>query len=259
MVHCLSLLLKNNSSRSYFIIKNYYTDKYEKLIQRFIGDKGNYFYCVERKYFFEKFSFKDKVILDLGTGTANLVKYIKPNFKYFIGIDKEHSLLSEAKKKFIKDRANIHLISSDAQMIPLAKNSVDVILALGLFERTPSLSKVFIECNKILKKGGVFKFTIWNSERAATLNLFDRKLSGSYEFSLNQIKHELKKSGFTIYFTQSIFYLPRRIFWLIYQVLYFNFLRSRYLFLCTRIENFLTLYFNEKLKGSELIIFAKKG
>jgi len=144
-------------------------------------------------------------------------------------------------------------------MLPLKKNSFDVILALGLFERTQSLSKIFIECNRVLKKDGVFKFTVWNSDRSVLLNLFDRKLKGSYEFSLDQIKHELKKSGFTIYFTQSIFYLPRKLFWLIYQVLYFSFLRSRYLTLCAGFENFLSSFFNEKLKGSELIIFAKKN
>lgn len=253
------MLFRNNLFGSYIIKKYFYTDKYDKLIQRFNGNKGKYFYFVERKYFFENFSFKNKVILDLGTGTANLVKYIKPNFKYFIGIDREKSLLSEAKNKFIKDKANIYLLCSDAENIPIKNNSVDVILALGLFERTSSLNKIFIECNKILKKDGVFKFTIWNSKRSVILKLFDRKLSGSYEFSLDQIKLELKKSGFKIYFIQSVFYLPRKIFWIIYKILYFEFLRSFYLYLCAKIENYLSLYFNERLKGSELIIFAKKN
>lgn len=110
-----------------------------------------------------------KSILDLGTGTGRNLYLLQKQYPaaQLLALDIAPAMLKQARQRYRKDLGLKRLWSShptpvymtgDAEQLPLAENSVDMVFAnLALQWCDPKLS--FHEIQRILKPGGLLMFT----------------------------------------------------------------------------------------------------
>ncbi len=116
------------------------------------------------KSLLNKIPIKNKLVLDMGTGTGNVLQMLdKSNQENISGIDFTYSMLKANKKSF----PAVHLIQADVSCLPVKTNSVEVITAVGLAEYFNNIIPIFEESGRILKDEGWLIITfspknIWN-------------------------------------------------------------------------------------------------
>lgn len=90
-------------------------------------------------------------LLDIGTADGLMLERLNRelNLKTSIGIDFSSELL-----KFAKNNHS-YFIQSDASKLPFKDEFFDVVIACAIIEHVPSADKMIVECNRILKKGGL--------------------------------------------------------------------------------------------------------
>jgi len=93
-------------------------------------------------------------VLDIGTGTGELIKKIKKEKKdsYCVGIDLSFQMLLKAKEK-LKDEKDVFFIKADIYNPPFKQQSFDNIF-LSLSYRHLEHKKLIRQTNQILKKEG---------------------------------------------------------------------------------------------------------
>lgn len=104
------------------------------------------------------------VALELAAGTGRVARHIRqriPASAKLIASDIDEDMLSAAKEKLID--FDIDWQHIDAQQIPLADNSVDLIVCCFAYMFVPDKSKAFAEVYRVLKPGGMFLFTTWDT------------------------------------------------------------------------------------------------
>lgn len=108
---------------------------------------------------------KKKVILDLGTGTGELIFEIlsarnsTQRDLSFVGLDFSEAMLRKAGRKLQAINKNVHLIRANAGMIPLAHESVDILIsAFALRNIKKIISEVLCEAQRVLRPGGALFF-----------------------------------------------------------------------------------------------------
>ena len=94
-------------------------------------------------------------VLDLGCGTGAFMKDVlsEDSHRHVVGVDISENMISQAKRK-LKDKAVFLL--ADAQDIPLADHSIDLIYCIDSFHHYPHPELVLKELHRILKPGGTF-------------------------------------------------------------------------------------------------------
>lgn len=92
---------------------------------------------------------KNPVILDIGCGTGATAKLLKEHGDV-VGIDFSQLALTACEKRGID-----HLVQGSATSIPLADNSVDVIVATDILEHLDGDEAALAEFQRILKPGGM--------------------------------------------------------------------------------------------------------
>ncbi len=100
-----------------------------------------------------------KTIIDVGTGTgfcAGLLAMRYPQAK-IIGIDISANMLQCAKQKFV-DQPNIAFMPGNAQSLPFADRSVDLVFANMSLLWCDDLAAVFSEIRRVLTPEGLFMF-----------------------------------------------------------------------------------------------------
>ena len=116
----------------------------------------------------DKLDHKAKRVVDLGTGTGRNLAFLKqryPNAE-LMAVDFAPAMLNKAKKRY---KQPAYFIAGDAEQLPLANESVDLIYAnLALQWCKPELC--FAEIGRILKPNGVVAFT-----SLAPLTLYELK------------------------------------------------------------------------------------
>lgn len=108
------------------------------------------------------FELKDKKILDLGSGTGDLIfdclKYsLGKNQSFFLGIDLSHPMLSKAKNKLSlrQSSANIQWIQANGTKIPCSSNSIDFVISAFVLRNVKKvLKEVLLEIKRVLKPEG---------------------------------------------------------------------------------------------------------
>ncbi len=102
---------------------------------------------------------KEHYCVDIGCGTAYFKSKIEASFSsvQYVGLDLAEGMLKHVGSK--KDSPSAFLVCADAEHLPLADNSVDMLfsnMALQWCENLPLLLK---EAGRVLSKGGFFAFT----------------------------------------------------------------------------------------------------
>ncbi|MCS7163463.1 MAG: class I SAM-dependent methyltransferase [Thermodesulfovibrio sp.] len=98
----------------------------------------------------------DSLILDVGTGTGNLLKPIISKLgekSTIFAIDYSEKMLKIAKKKFSKVK-NIFFILADAHFMPFRDYIFDTVICFGVFPHFDDKEISVKEISRILKKGG---------------------------------------------------------------------------------------------------------
>lgn len=99
-------------------------------------------------------------ILDLGCGTGVMSRELARRYKKaeVIGLDLAPSMLAQARKRkgwFSKQR----FVCADAERLPLADDSVDMILSNVTIQWCSDLDALFAECRRVLRPGGMLMFS----------------------------------------------------------------------------------------------------
>lgn len=128
--------------------------------------------------------FKDKIILDIGCGPANLLAGLQA--KKRIGID---PLISEYAKLFSLDRG-IQYIAGIGESIPLQDNCIDIVFCLNALDHTQTPLSLLKEVVRILHDEGLF---------ILQMNLSPEKEDDKphpHHFSTDEVSRMLNQAGF---------------------------------------------------------------
>ncbi len=104
-------------------------------------------------------SVNPEVVVDLGCGNAESLAVLKKRYpkSLLLGVDLSLNMLQQQKSGRLFSRKPV-LLQADAQCLPLADNSVDVLLASLLLPQCADTEAVFLEINRVLKPGGAVLF-----------------------------------------------------------------------------------------------------
>ena len=113
--------------------------------------------------FYSSYSLKNilegKKVLDLGCGIGGdaIVLGEKWNVSEFYGIDVNQQSIDTIIHFISKYKTNIQykFIESYAEKMPFENDFFDAIISIDTFEHVRSVKETLLECNRILKKGGV--------------------------------------------------------------------------------------------------------
>lgn len=99
-----------------------------------------------------------QVVLDLGSGAGFdcflAARAVGKNGKV-IGVDMTHEMLSKARENAQKNRfTNVEFRLGEIEALPVADNSVDVIISNCVINLSPEKQRVFNESFRVLKSGG---------------------------------------------------------------------------------------------------------
>ena len=154
--------------------------------------------------------------------------------------------------------ANIRFALMDAEKLAVKDDSIDVVTAIGTFEGGENIEALFKEINRVLRAGGIFIFTVWNKERWCRARVLDRKLPGSKEYTRDEVISLTERAGFSISDMCTTFYIPRRLFWFFYNVLFIEFLRKPYLRLCKKVCLYFLRREKYRMSGWVMLVRAQK-
>ena len=102
---------------------------------------------------------KPASVLDLGSATGSMGRTLRKRFRraHIVSLDLSRAMLEEAhKQKTWLSRASF--VQADAEHLPFAEASFDLVVANQLLPWLPDPQRVFTEVSRVLKKGGVFAF-----------------------------------------------------------------------------------------------------
>src|SRR5688572_27845206 len=125
----------------------------ERLREKYFGQAEHPYQLLEREV--ESLLRPDKTLLDAGCGrSAPVLKKFRGKARRLIGVD-----LVE----FERDgAADLELVASDLNSIPLPDASADVIMARSVMEHVDEPLKVYAEMWRLLKPGGHLLFLTAN-------------------------------------------------------------------------------------------------
>ena len=123
------------------------------LLQQEIGER-----LVER---LADIPLKAKNIIDLGCGTGFVMQKLaqyQPQAQIF-GIDISPKMLKQAQQQAPRWFSHQHFICADAHQLPIADNSVDLIVSNLMLQWCDDFQAVFKECQRVLSPQGVLLFS----------------------------------------------------------------------------------------------------
>jgi ubiquinone/menaquinone biosynthesis C-methylase UbiE len=108
------------------------------------------------KKLLKNFSFKNKVVLEIGCGSGKYTQKLAPMSKKYFALDLSKQLIETAKNN-CKNISNVDFINCSAENIPLENESVDVVFASWVVSATGSKKirdAVVKDILRVLKKDG---------------------------------------------------------------------------------------------------------
>mgnify|MGYP001566229188 CR=1 FL=1 len=103
-------------------------------------------------------SASSNVILDLGAGTGLLSEQLLQRFS-----DSKIIALDFAQNSLKNNKAN-HKICANANHLPLADNSVDIVISSLMMQWCPDLKQLFSEIHRVLKNDGLILFSTFGPD-----------------------------------------------------------------------------------------------
>lgn len=240
-------------------VRNHYNEIAVAYGNRYQGLSERYFDAMEDRCIYQLADFANKTVLDMGTGAGRFALSIlrEGRARQVIGIDIAERFI-EVARSLQKEDEHISFCVMDAENTSFNDSVFDSVIVLGLFEYVQDLTLYFRECGRILKPGGELIFTCWNINKWFGWKLFNDRMEGSVDHSLNDLKNALMQDNFELAAGVSTFFIPTRLFFALYRRLGGSArLQSVYVNTVISLERGLRKSFF-RLKGGELIIKAVK-
>ncbi len=134
--------------------------KVRPVISEYIGRNPDITYVEYQthinRYIFASNFVLNKVVLDVACGSGVESIYLAAKgVKTVVGADISEEALGDAKRRD-KRRKKVEFILSDAEALPFADNSFDVIVSFETIEHLKEPEKFLAECRRVLRKRGIF-------------------------------------------------------------------------------------------------------
>lgn len=105
-------------------------------------------------------------LLDVGCGTGQMLEAVSRAWPgasgrdapRLIGLDRSREMLMVARRRV---HAGVHLIEGDAERLPTASATVDVVVSTSAFHYVRDVSAALRECRRVLRGGGRLVLTDW--------------------------------------------------------------------------------------------------
>lgn len=146
-----------------------------------------------------------ETVLDLGSGggfDSFLAARSVGSSGHVIGVDMTPEMISRARENTNKtDLQNVEFRLGEIENLPVADNTVDVIISNCVINLSPDKKKVFSEAFRVLKKGGRLAISDIVTEKPLpeelkeNLNLYAACISGAAP--IEKIKEDLDNVGFS--------------------------------------------------------------
>jgi len=137
-------------------------------------------------------------ILDLGCGTGLCAPLFKQLAGTLIGVDLSEKMIDIAKEKKLYDE--LHTTTLQQYLIEYYQKypnqPFDIIIAADVFGYVGDLSETFEQCEKTLRKGGLFAFTIETAK--AKSQGFHLQRSARFAYTPHYINTLAQQYGFNI-------------------------------------------------------------
>ncbi len=120
-------------------------------------------------------------VLEIAAGTGRVTRHIReciPTSAKLIASDISEEMLSEAKKKL--NHLAIEWQHIDAQQLPFSDNSIDLVVCCFGYMFVPDKLTAFAEACRILRPGGLFLFTTWDSLEQNPASYIARSIAKEY-------------------------------------------------------------------------------
>lgn len=125
---------------------------YERMVPEF--HKGTLIYAEHiTRYQCVQDAIKDKIVLDIASGSGYGTKLLAENAKQVIGVDINKEAVEYSKKNF--SGKNITYILGDGTSIPLEDDSVDVVVTFETIEHIQDYKQFLKEVSRVLKPDGL--------------------------------------------------------------------------------------------------------
>lgn len=127
---------------------------------------------------FEHIKIRSATILDLGAGTGYGSRLLKQQFKkaQIYQVDISVEMLKKSRTQSPRFFSKNHFLCADANQIPLANNSVEIIFSSLMLQWCNDPDRVFAEIKRVLKPGGVFLFSSFGPDTLKELRESWRKV-----------------------------------------------------------------------------------
>lgn len=139
---------------------------------------------------------KPKTILDVGSGTGRILKYLlqsQPNKIYALDQSKVMlGVLAKNYQKQIKSKT-IEILNTNSEKIPLKSKTLNLVTSFHLFKHLTKPVVTLNEMNRVLKSHGFLVLDFLNTESVVKFNL-DTCVS----YNEKEFRKILKKSGFKV-------------------------------------------------------------
>jgi ubiquinone/menaquinone biosynthesis C-methylase UbiE len=94
------------------------------------------------------------VVGDLGCGPAQFADPILEGHSKYLGVDISREMYVRTAER-LADNARASFQEGSIENLPLASDSLDAVICIGVLEYLPANAKAFREIHRVLKKGGV--------------------------------------------------------------------------------------------------------
>jgi len=152
-----------------------------------VGSRG--FFDDLDQYHFEKLhhllrlvafdGYRRRSVLEVGCGAGvDLARFAKGGARV-TGVDLAASAIALARANFAQQGLEGTFEVADAERLPFADNSFDLVYAHGVVQYTANPQKLVDECHRVLKPGGDAVFQVYN--RVSWLNLLSKLMKVGLE------------------------------------------------------------------------------
>lgn len=102
-------------------------------------------------------------VLEIGVGMgADHLQWAKHKPRNLTGIDLTSKALEFTRNRLFFNRFQSNLIQADAENLPYADSSFDIVYSWGVLHHSPDTAKAISEVFRVLKPGGVARIMVYN-------------------------------------------------------------------------------------------------